>query len=38
VLPVPIPIQRRQFVGEQRLLMTTASPDRHRGPLPIMPA
>ena len=28
----------RQFVGEQRLLITTASPDRHRGPLPIMPA
>jgi hypothetical protein len=30
--------QWRQFVGEQRLLITTASPDRHRGPLPDMPS
>jgi hypothetical protein len=38
VLPVPILARWRQFVGEQRLLITTASPDRHRGPLPPAPA
>jgi hypothetical protein len=28
---------QRQFVGEQRLLITTDSRDRHPGPLPTMP-